>query len=160
MSKTNISTVSPPVRLSDNKNYAFTDKEKAECLNDFFCSISIIDDSDNDLPNFENKTDSVLSNINITLTDVENKTDSVLSNINITLTDVEDILKLLRVNKTSGPDGRSHRRLINTCHTITKPLSMLFNISIQQKYTLISGSQQLLYRCFFFFFFLFCFVLL
>ena len=54
--KTNNSTILP-LRLSDN-NYAFTNKEKAECLNDFFYSISSIDDSDNDLGNFENRTDS------------------------------------------------------------------------------------------------------
>ena len=51
MGKTNNSTIIPPLRLSDN-NYAFTNKEKAECLNDFFYSISSIDDSANDLPNF------------------------------------------------------------------------------------------------------------
>lgn len=65
MGKNNNSTIIPPLRLSDN-NYAFTDKEKAECLNDHFCSISSIDDSADDLPNFENKTESVLSDINIT----------------------------------------------------------------------------------------------
>ena len=113
MCKTNNSIIIPPLRLSDN-NYAFTNKEKAECLNDFFYSISSIDDSDNDLPNFENRTD------------------SILSNINITQTDVKDILSSLIVNKASGPDGISHRMLKNTCHTIAKPLSMLFNISIQQ----------------------------
>ena len=95
-------------------NYAFTNKEKAECLNDFFYSISFIDDSAKDLPNFENRTD------------------SILSNINITQTDVKDILSSLIVNKESGPDGISHRMLKITCHNIAKPLSMLFNISIQQ----------------------------
>ena len=92
MGKTNNSTIIPPLRLSDN-NYAFTNKEKAECLNDFFFSFSSIDDSDNDLPNFENRTD------------------SILSNINITQTDVKDILSSLIVNKASGPDGISHRML-------------------------------------------------
>ena len=91
-SKTNNSTIIPPLRLSDN-NYVFTNKEKAECLNDFFYSISSIDDSDNDLPNFENRTD------------------SILSYINITQTDVKDILSSLIVNKASGLDGISHRML-------------------------------------------------
>ena len=103
--KTNNSTIIPPLRLSDN-NYAFTNKEKAECLNDFFCSISSIDDSDNELPNFENRTD------------------SILSNINITKTDVKDILSSLIVNKESGPDGIGHKMLKNTCHTIAKPLKI------------------------------------
>ena len=93
-------------------NYVFTNKEKAECLNDFFYFISLIDDSAKDLPNFENRTDSILSNINNTQTDVE----YILSSF----------------NKASGPDGISHRMLKITCHTKAKPLSMLFNISIQQ----------------------------
>ena len=52
MGKTNNSTIIPRLRLSDI-NYAFTNKEKTECLNDFFCSISPTDDSAKDLPNFE-----------------------------------------------------------------------------------------------------------
>ena len=84
MGKTNNSTKIPPLRLSDN-NYAFTNKEKAECLSDFFYSIDSIDDSAKDLPNFENRTD------------------SILSNIHITQADVKDILSLLIVNKASGP---------------------------------------------------------
>ena len=35
MGKTNNSTIIPPLQLSDN-NYSFTNKEKAEYLNDFF----------------------------------------------------------------------------------------------------------------------------
>ena len=70
MGKTNNSTYIPHLPVSEN-NYAFTDKEKAECLNDFFCSISSLDDSAKDLSNFENRTDSILSNTNIAQTDVQ-----------------------------------------------------------------------------------------
>ena len=90
--KTNNSTIFPPLRLSDN-NYASTDKEKAECLNDFSCSISTADASVNEFPNFENRPD------------------SMISNTNITQTDVKDILSSFIVNKASGPDGISHRIL-------------------------------------------------
>ena len=69
MGKANNSTIIPPFPLSDN-NYAFTDKEKAECLNNIHFSICTIDESVNYLPNYESKTNSVLSNTNIAQKDV------------------------------------------------------------------------------------------
>ena len=102
----------PPLCKSD-ESYAFSDEEKVNLLNDYFCSISTIDDSNVELPVFRNRTD------------------SSLSNIIIQIPDDTDVLGILKVNKASGPDGISHRMLKNTCRTVAVPLCKLFNLSIQ-----------------------------
>ena len=51
----------PPLYTSNN-NYVFSDEEKANILNDYFCSKSTIDDSGTSLPIFNERTDSSLSN--------------------------------------------------------------------------------------------------
>ena len=52
----------PPL-LTANDSYAFTDSEKCNLLNDYFCSISTTDDSNMDLPEYNKRTNSSLSNI-------------------------------------------------------------------------------------------------
>ena len=112
MGKQSQTNTIPPLRKS-NEIYAFSDEEKVNLLNDYFCSISTIDDSNVELPAFRNRTDSSLSNI---ITQIS---------------DVTDILGILKVNKASGPDGISHRMLKHTCRTVAVPLCKLFNLSIQ-----------------------------
>ena len=58
-----------------------------------FISVSTIDDNEVPLPHFEKRTQSIIS----------------------------DILKTLKVNKATGPDGISHRMLINTATNIANP---------------------------------------
>lgn len=41
----------------------FTDEKKANCLNNYFCSVSDKDDSDSQLPEFENKSQVIVSDI-------------------------------------------------------------------------------------------------
>ena len=102
----------PPLHNSDDV-YAFTDDEKTNILNDYFCSISSLDDSNIELPDF-----------NI-------RTESSLSNIIINTSEVIDVLSSLKLNKASGPDGISHRMLKYTSKTIAIPLCKLFNLSLR-----------------------------
>ena len=102
----------PPLQTPDD-SYVFTDTKKSNLLNDYFCSISTIDDSNINLPEFNKRTNSSLTNIII---------DS---------SEVIDVLSNLKVNKASDPDGISHRMLKNTCRAIATPLCKLFNLSLQ-----------------------------
>ena len=111
MGKQAITNSIPPLYTSNN-NYVFSDEEKANILNDFFCSISTIDDSGTSLPILNERTN------------------SSLSNLIINVTDVTDVLSSLKVNKAVGPDGISHRMLKNTFRTISVPLLKLFNLSL------------------------------
>ena len=91
MGKQTITNSIPPLYTSNN-NYVFSDEEKANILNDYFCSISTIDDSGTSLPIFNERTN------------------SSLSNLIINITDVTDVLSSLKVNKAVGPHGISHYR--------------------------------------------------
>ena len=102
MGKQAITNSIPPLYTSNN-NYV---------LNDYFCSISTIDDSGTSLPIFNERTN------------------FSLSNLIINVTDVTDVLSSLKVNKAVGPDGISHRMLKNTFRTISVPLLKLFNLSL------------------------------
>ena len=113
MGKSCCSTKIPLLR-TDNNEYAYTNEEKSEVLNNFFCTVSTIDDANVNLPNFELRTN------------------NTLSNINILQSEVIDILNLLKVNKAIGPDGISHRMLKYTSKTISVPLTKLFNLSLEQ----------------------------
>ena len=106
-------TVIPPLITSDG-NYAFTDIEKASTLNDYFCTISSVDDSNTELPYFENRTN------------------TQIADINISQSEISDILSSHKVNKACGLDGISHRMLKYTCKTTAVPLCKLFNMSLQQ----------------------------
>ena len=97
----------PPLNKGNN-SYACIISEKANVLNDYFSFVSTIDDNEVPLPHFENRTQ------------------SILSETNINNSEVIDILKTLKVNKATGPDGISHRLLKNTATTITVPLTKFF----------------------------------
>ena len=96
-----------PHLLTANDSYAFTDSEKCNLLNDYFCSISTNDDSNTDLPEYNKRTYSSLSNVIIDPPEVID----VLSNIKL--------------------NGISHRMLKNTGRSIAIPLCKLFNLSLQ-----------------------------
>ena len=106
------SVIIPPLR-SDNTNYAFSNEEKTNLLNDYFCGISSIDESNLALPNFDKRTN------------------AVMPDIKILQSEVVDVLRILKVNKASGPDGISHRMLKNTSQTISVPLTKLFDLSLR-----------------------------
>ena len=107
MGKKGTSVVIPPLQKQDH-TFAFTDLEKADELNSYFASISTVDDANIEIPNLNTRSD-----IDIT-------------NIQVRESEVIDILKILKVNKATGPDGISNRMLKSTCNTICAPLSRLF----------------------------------
>ncbi len=103
----------PPL-LKTDQTYAASDFDKANTLNDYFTSISTIDDSRSNLPPFSTLTD------------------STLHSIEITPDEIVDVLSNLLVNKANGPDEISHKMLKETSKTINIPLSILFNRSLQE----------------------------
>ena len=54
----------------------------------------------------------------------------ILNNLQVRESEVIDILKVLKVNKATGPDGISNRMLKSTCNTVCAPLTRLFNLSL------------------------------
>ena len=108
----------PPLIKHDqdgNTEFAFTDTEKANILNKYFSTISDLDDSHSELPNFAERTN------------------DVLENFIISRDEVFDIIKTLQHNKATGPDGLSHRLLRGVSSSISLPLSILFNMSLSMK---------------------------
>ena len=103
----------PPLMNDTNANIAVEDEEKAELLNNYFTSISTIPDSNDDLPDFNRRTEHEI-------TDFE-----------ITQENIKDIMKSLKINKASGIDSISHHILKNTVNTISIPLLLLFNKCIE-----------------------------
>ena len=103
-----------------------TDFEKAECLNEYFSSISKIDDSKTDLPNFAAKTNNKLESIQITIPETEN------------------IISSLSVNKAVGPDLISHKLLKNVKNSISYPLSLLFNKSLNDQYFPVKWKESII----------------
>ena len=101
------------------KNNASTNnspsQEKADALNNIFISVSDIKEANIPLPNFNSRTEFVLSQIRVTESEVKN------------------ILNTLKVNKETGSDGISNRMLKYNSKSIAKPLSKRFIISLKQR---------------------------
>lgn len=103
----------PPLYDVVSNNHVYDDKAKANLLNSYFCSISLLNDGNHFPPN------------------VPSKTEATLTSIIVSEQDVKDILKSLQVGKASGEDSISHQMLKNTADTISKPLAYLFNYCLQ-----------------------------
>lgn len=118
--KSNTASASIPPLYSTDENGDIimhtTDKEKADCLNDYFTSISRVCDENVHLPEFQKITNSTLHSITIS----ENE--------------VKDILSTLNVNKASGPDSISHKMLKYVSNAVSKPLTILFNRSLAERH--------------------------
>ena len=110
------STIPPlcSVSHSGEKQFHFSDEEKAECLNDYFSSISNVDDRNTVLPPFYCKSRNFLSNVSCT----ENE--------------IELLIQTLNPNKANGLDGISNRMLKSVSKTISKPLAILLNRSFAE----------------------------
>jgi hypothetical protein len=93
--------------------FVYEDKAKAELLNQYFCSITSINDSNREPPN------------------VIPRTHAILSNIDVNIQDVKDILQTLQIGKACGDDGISHQMLKATSETICLPLNILFMYSLR-----------------------------
>ena len=97
----------------ENKLY-FSDEEKAKCLNDYFASISNVDDR------------------NTTLPPLYCKSRNSLTNVSCTEEETEFIIETLNPNKANGLDGISNRMLKAVSKNISKPLAILLNRSFSE----------------------------
>ena len=116
--KNNNSTSSIPLLCSTlpngDNNWHFNDQDKANCLNDYFASISTVNDSETQLPPFTKTNDNSLSQINYTELEIEN------------------IIEKINSNKASGDDDISHKMLKGVSKTVSKPLCILINRSFDE----------------------------
>ena len=108
------STNIPTLILNDET--AEDDYQKSNMLNNYFASQSHINDDNKTLP---------------APTQIQHEE---LAHIDITQQDVIDVLSNLNVTKACGPDLISPRLLKEGASVISKPLSMIFNRSLQQGY--------------------------
>ena len=114
MGKSGKSDEIPSIIDSENAELVYTNKEKSNLLNKYFCSISNINDENLECPAFPCRCE------------------KELNDIVISRNDVLDILKILKLNKASGNDNISHNMLKNTAETVCEPLQILFNLSLNQ----------------------------
>ena len=98
----------------ENNDLISDDYEKACLLNNYFCSISTLNDSNTSKPDFPLRTN------------------ATLDFFQITPSKVLDILQILKLGKASGLDSISHQMLKKTCNTVCVPLSLLFNLSLSK----------------------------
>ena len=102
--------------LALNNEYAETDLQKANMLNKYFVSQSVVSDENKTLPQ------------HVPLTHAP------LDAITILAEDVKDVLDNLNVTKSCGPDLMRPRLLKEGSHILSKPYSSLFNSSLQQEF--------------------------
>ena len=88
------------------------DKDKSELLNNFFVSQTYLPDNPNNLPEFRFLTDARLDRITVTIEMVKN----ILDNLN--------------TSKAVGPDGISNKLLKECSNILCKPLSFIFQLSL------------------------------
>ena len=101
--------------------FHFSDEEKAECLNDYFASISNIDARNTTLPPFYCKSRNFLTNVSCT----EEETELIIQTWN--------------PNKTKGLDGISNRMLKAVSKNISKPPAILLSKKISNDQELIQS---------------------
>ena len=54
-----------------------------------------------------------------------------MPDMRILQSEVVDVLRILKINKASGPDGINYRMLKNTIHITSVPLTKFFNLSLR-----------------------------
>ena len=108
----NSTTSVPPLSLN---RIIYTDEtDKANILNDFFQSQTILNEENAVLPDLHPPASIV-----------------PLESIIFTADEVESVLKLLPTGKASGPDGLSNRLLRELSNELAQPYQCLFNQSIR-----------------------------
>ena len=105
----------PTIKL--NNEYAEDDIQKANMLNAFFISQAAVNDDNKQLPDMI-------------------PTECSFHVVQITCQDVRDVLQNLNVSKSCGPDLISPRLLREGADILDKPLSTVFNRSIDKCYFL------------------------
>ena len=103
----------PTLKL--NNEYAEDDIQKANMLNAFFISQAAVNDDNKQLPDMI-------------------PTEYSFNVVQITCQDVRDVLQNLNVSKSCGPDLISPRLLRERADILDKPLSTVFNRSIDKCY--------------------------
>ena len=106
----------PPIKYTNNKgtdSFAFSDIDKIELLNNYFTSISSLDDNDKELPIMQPRC--TVNFPNLVFQEQE----------------VFDIISVILVNKAVGPDCISHKMLKSCKEAISKPLCLLIHLSHQ-----------------------------
>ena len=107
----NLNSAIPPI---ESEGIIYTDDfEKANLFNNYFQGQTVLDDSNDVLP--ELPEPSYLTS---------------LSSIAFDPQEVEEILRTLKTDKASGPDGLSNRILKELSHELSSPLCSLFNKSL------------------------------
>ena len=107
----NLNSAIPPIESEGN---IYTDDfEKANLFNNYFQGQTVLDDSNAVLPDLPEP--SYLTS---------------LSSIAFDPQEVEEILRTLKTDKASGPDGLSNRILKELSHELSSPLCSLFNKSL------------------------------
>ena len=81
------------------------------------------------------------------LPDCDCKCLNALTDIEVSEQDVIDIISTLNVDKAAGHDIISNRMLLAVKNEIAKPLSMLFNRSLQELFFQISGKLHMSLLC-------------
>jgi hypothetical protein len=106
----------PPIQDTKN-NYclSYEGKEKADVLNNYFCSIINLVDENKTLPEFDDRGGNVLENMWV-------REEEII-----------DIISILDSNKATGPDKISNTMIVSIKNEITKPLCLLFNKSLRLK---------------------------
>ena len=106
----------PPIQDTKN-NYclSYEGKEKADVLNNYFCSIINLVDEHKTLPEFDDRGGNVLENMWV-------REEEII-----------DIISILDSNKATGPDKISNTMIVSIKNEITKPLCLLFNKSLRLK---------------------------
>jgi hypothetical protein len=94
-------------------NLVYENEEKCNILNKYFCSVTHLENENNNLPDFDERGSETLGNIIVFEQDV----DAFISTLN--------------PNKAVGPDLISNKMLIAVKNEIALPLSMLFNKSLK-----------------------------
>ena len=100
--------------LESNDIIYTNDRDKANVLNNFFQSQTILDEQNAVLPEF-----------------YPNATAAMLTNIVLTPLEVESVLKMLAIGKATGPNGISNRILRELSKELSTPFCSLFNQSLR-----------------------------
>ncbi|XP_060607428.1 uncharacterized protein LOC132759634, partial [Ruditapes philippinarum] len=103
----------PPLQNQNTQEIVFSENQKANLLNEYFLHQTYIDNSDSNVPDLGPQT-----------------TSTVINDLLLTASETEDILKSLKVDKASGPDGISHKILREAAKELSIPLTNLFNHSL------------------------------
>ena len=111
--KPTTSTSLPPLLDASTDTLVVDEIDKANVLNSFFASQSLLDESANELPN-----------------DYPRHVGPSINEIVITRAEVLSVLQKLSLGKASGPDGINNRILVEAANELASPLCNLFNQSI------------------------------